>query len=716
MLLGLLALAVPILAHLLGEETPRVVRFPATRFVPTTDPAPTRRRSLRDRGLLAVRLGALALLASALARPALPATDGISVLGVPHDAVILVDTSASTSLRLREGSILAIDTTRAADLVAALPPGSRVGILGTDPRDPRVEVGPDRARALEVAAELADPAIARSTSNTVAASLDEALALFGDAGEERPAVIYVLTDATARGRGSLPGPSWGRARLVSFAPEGDAPQHVSLSAASWEPTPEVDARAVRVRALVRHRAADPSDQPTAGPSPAGDGGPTVAVTVALLEDGRETARARVVVPAGGEAPVEFTLSRPEGAPAVAVTLALVEPAQDALPIDDRVHAWVSLDHVGDVLVVSGRPHELRTHDETYFLTAALASAGRGAAGQSGGSRRVRVVAPDQLAQLAREHPDELDRLAVVVLANVPAPDPEVAQALERAVTRGVGLLVTVGDAVEADPWNARLGELLPRRLRETAVAGTLPGREQARTEALAPPHLAHPAFAGLSGDLGLLGARTRKLYLVEPDPTREADVLLAFASGSPAVVTGTRGRGRVALLTTTIDRDWTDLPLRPGFVPLVQRLVAWLGAESATSGAGDRIAPGTPRSFPQTTPLHVDGPGGVTLATDATPEGSRVLRDTFAPGHYVARPAEADTAHLDAFVVALDAGESDTTRTDGAPAATADPAATDATLTHTWLPRWHALALLGLALLALEAMVRRHRARPVRQR
>jgi hypothetical protein len=371
--------------------------------------------------------------------------------------------------------------------------------------------------------------------------------------------------------------------------------------------------------------------------------------------------------------------------------------------------------MGDVLVVSGRPHELRTHDETYFLSAALESAQTDAAGHSSVSRHVRVVAADQLAQLARERPEELCRLAVLVLANVPAPDPEVVRAIDGAVTRGLGLLVTVGDAVEAESWNARFGELLPRRLRETAVAGTLPGREQARTEALAPPHLGHPALAGLTGDLGLLGARTRKLYLVEPDPTREADVLLAFASGSPAVVTGTHGRGRVALVTTTIDRDWTDLPLRPGFVPLVQRLVAWLGAESTASGASDRVAPGTPRAFPQSAPLHIDGPGGRTLAADATPEGSRVLRDTFALGHYAAELAGTAADRRDLFVVALDPAESDTTRADAAPAATADPAASDAALTHTWLPRWHALALLGLALLALEALVRRHRVRPAYQ-
>ena len=47
-------------------------------------------------------------------------------------------------------------------------------------------------------------------------------------------------------------------------------------------------------------------------------------------------------------------------------------------------------------------------------------------------------------------------------------------------------------------------------------------------------------------------------------------MVLRYENGAPALVEAEVGRGRVLLLTTTVDREWTDLPIRPGFLPLVQ--------------------------------------------------------------------------------------------------------------------------------------------------
>jgi hypothetical protein len=63
---------------------------------------------------------------------------------------------------------------------------------------------------------------------------------------------------------------------------------------------------------------------------------------------------------------------------------------------------------------------------------------------------------------------------------------------------------------------------------------------------------------------GLETAGTRKRLLLEP-PVAPAETLLAFADGSPLLVAGRHESGSVALLTTTLDDDWTDLPLTPGF-------------------------------------------------------------------------------------------------------------------------------------------------------
>lgn len=334
---------------------------------------------------------------------------------------------------------------------------------------------------------------------------------------------------------------------------------------------------------------------------------------------------------------------------------------------------------------------MRAHDEVFFLATALA-AGQG--------RRLRVhgLAPDQLEARLRE-PRPLAGVDVVVLANVRAPAPDAATALTRRVEEGLGLLVTVGERVEARAYNDRLGELLPLRLREAQVVGTAPGRTENRTEGLAPANLAHPALRGLGDDLGLLGARTRRLFLLEPDAAREVDVALSFTSGAPALVTRAHGRGRVALLTTSVDRDWTDLPLRPGFVPLVERLVAYLDA-SQQGAAGAVLQVGEPRILPGDRAATVVTPTGERLAAVPDGQGQAVFKDTWTPGHYTVERGP-DEPPL-RFAVQVDPAESDTT-----PHAVAGPQlAGDEVLAAARYPRWRPLVLLVALLLLAESLLR----------
>src|SRR5262249_60933105 len=54
------------------------------------------------------------------------------------------------------------------------------------------------------------------------------------------------------------------------------------------------------------------------------------------------------------------------------------------------------------------------------------------------------------------------------------------------------------------------------------------------------------------------------------------EVLATFEDGAPAVAIARRGQGRVVLYTSTVDRDWSDFPIRTSFLPLIQRFSAFL--------------------------------------------------------------------------------------------------------------------------------------------
>ena len=98
MLLGVLALAVPIAIHLIGRRRARIVKFAALDFLLATKRRTARRFRLRERVLLIVRVIACAALALALAKPYMScARKGPEVSRGPQAAVIVIDDSFASS-------------------------------------------------------------------------------------------------------------------------------------------------------------------------------------------------------------------------------------------------------------------------------------------------------------------------------------------------------------------------------------------------------------------------------------------------------------------------------------------------------------------------------------------------------------------------------------------------------------------------------------------
>lgn len=690
MLLGLLGLSLPVIAHLLGREPPRTIRFAAMRFLPATERSVTHRRTMRDLPLLLVRLLLLGLLVLAMARPATYDRTGVAMVAEPHDAVIVLDGSRSMGLRVDERSLLEHASVRVRALLESLPAGSRVGLVTSDPAGPRVEPTEDRDRVwAAIEAWLSDEA-PRPGAWPLREALPMATSLLQSAtsaaaSPDRKQAIYAIGDGTEHGLASLPATAEGSVPVIAVPavdPETLRPEHVAITRVDWVAAPELDPRAVRVHAVV-HRFPGSLDIETAEAR---------TVALALFIGDAEVARTTVALPPSEDIEVEFTHTLLDGAETAAATVMLVDEPDDPLPSDDRRHLWLSADEALEVAVINGDPSELRAHDEVFFLATAVASV------DEARNIRMRSIAPDQLEdELRTRGKAALADVDVLVLANVRAPGEDVAPIIVDRVHAGMGLWITVGDRVEPEAYNARFGNILPLLMREVVQVGTAPGRTEARAEGIAPADLSHPAFRGLGGDLGLSGARARKIALLEPNPDRPASIALAFTSGAPALLTRDVEQGRVGLLTTSIDRDWADLPMRPGFVPLVHGLLGYLGGTRA-GVTKTRVTIGEPRSLRSQTPVIIRTPSGreVSIAPDA--EGVATFRETWTPGHYRARAGEDESL----FSVEVDAIESDT-RWQELEETSSEAASQRVAVT---VPRWRWLLLLVAGLLALETLLR----------
>src|SRR6185295_17882474 len=97
MLIGVIALAVPIAIHLIGRRRAKVVKFAALDFLMATKRRTARRFRLRERLLLITRAIACAAIALALAKPYTScARKGPQVTRGPQAAVLVIDDSFAT--------------------------------------------------------------------------------------------------------------------------------------------------------------------------------------------------------------------------------------------------------------------------------------------------------------------------------------------------------------------------------------------------------------------------------------------------------------------------------------------------------------------------------------------------------------------------------------------------------------------------------------------
>jgi hypothetical protein len=575
LLWGLLAAALPLLVHLLFRRRPRPTPFPAIEFVLRARRETERRLKLRRLLLYLARTLLLLAVALAVARPRAQRPDAAAAAPAgPSATVVVLDASASMGYRLSGEPLFTRARADALEAVAGLAGEEPVSVLVCDGRPPAAPVPAfDRAAARRA---LQDAAVAPGHADLTGCLVAAARALGESPAQaglgKRVVVATDLTAAAWRLEVAPPevttpaGPVRPTVEVIDAARGADLP-NLAVTALSAEPDPAVGPRGYRVTVGVASTRATPvKDLP---------------VALRLAGDPRAALRAFVDLPAGGAARKVLSYAFPAGGPAALE----VELPEDALPLDDRRQLALTVPREVKALVVDGAPSPQKLSDEAWFVEAALASP----------ASPVRPTLID--GEALREA--DLTGYDVILLLNVRTVGGRAAD-LKAFVERGGGLFLSMGDLVDPDQYDRELADLLPLRLH---VVKTAPDGRPARLAVVSEEHPALRVFTGEARE-GLLGARFQRYMLTHPPRgTAAPEVLASYDDGAPALVEARRGRGRVLLYTATADRDWTDWPIRTSFLPLVQRLAAWLAGaleerrEAPTvAGARRQLSPGEGRT------------------------------------------------------------------------------------------------------------------------
>jgi len=717
---GLLAALVPLVIHLFFRRRPRPTPFPAIDFILRARRETERRLRLKKLLLFAARTLLVAAITAALARPRLqkPEEAAAAVARGPSAVAIVLDASASMSYRLRGSALFErarADALSALDELSGEEPATAVVCGG--PAVP-VALPPtfDKAAVRRALSE-AEPTAGYADMTACVGAAVRALSDpgTGETAAGRPALssigkrVVVATDLTASAwRLDAPppmvqtaqGPQRPEVTLLDAA-RGAALPNLAVTQLTAEPDPNVGPRGFRVTAAVVSRggAHAPEASPSArerGAGPGGEGdvelqlhaGPPQA-PVAI----RSYAR----VQEGGAARKTLSYRFAQGGPAaLSVTLS----PGDALDLDDARVVSVIVPRDVKALVVNGVPSPVRYRDQAFFVEAALSSP----------ASPVRPTVLDAEA-LGKARFADYD---VVFLLNVRSLGPKAAE-LRDFVEKGGGLFLAVGDEVDPDLYDAEMGALLPRPLHvlKTAAERGAPGAG-ARAARFAEVDWSHPALEIFSGSAreGFEGVRTWKYMLLKPVERKSPGerVLVSYDDGAPALVEARRGQGRVMLYTSTVDRSWSDWTIRTSFLPVVQRMAAWLsgGLEERRDAPSVVNAPRAIAVGEGEKLLAVVGPDGRERPSSALHRvaGGAPTLAPDRPGLWQVKVEERGQARLDprlAFAVLPDPRESDTSRLDPQEltayfgGATHAHMANDKPTGDRTIPLWSILLVLGIA-------------------
>ncbi|MEI6491023.1 MAG: VWA domain-containing protein [Verrucomicrobiota bacterium] len=648
-LAGAAAIVAPIAIHLLNKTRVKVVRWAAMRFLIDSLQRNQRRIQIEDLALLLLRCLLIVLLAIAFARLVLN-PDGARESGAvgPVVAVLVLDQSAS--MGQSNGFQTRFDQAKSAagKMLAEMGAGSQAALFlaGTHVN----QVIPRPTSNLPLVRRALDVADITSGTSDLSAAIQLAVdALKPFSGTRKEVLVFSDNQESAwsdlaKVRQSLDESSDVHLKIVD---PGQRTGEDNLAITALRADAAVLAAGRMTGFLVEVSNFGSSSVSRVRVTLSVDDGPPVdeAVLDTLDAGNSRTIRLNARFPAAGF----YTLR------------AAIPP--DRMPADNERSLAVRVTDRLNIAIVEGRANA-RTKDrrDAFFLANALVPVQP--------SQREEYYLKIEAVPLSWLQTADLSREGIVFLSSVPKPGSEASKNLEKYVHEGGSLVIFPGTDSHPEAFNEDpvLGPMMPAKI---GPRKDLSG--DGKSLAWQAAGYTHPVTALWSdpknGNLG--SVRVESYFPLTLPPAKEAATdarcIVKYADGTPAVVEAPYGKGRVVLFSSPANTESNNLPIHPDFVPLLQRLVAFLTPDK--SGGSLVIGPGTVFQTRVSGDLANREIAVITPGTNRKPrsagkveetDGEAVIRyrNTENPGPY-RFIAAGDNKTIAAFAVQMDPKESD---------------------------------------------------------
>lgn len=512
-LIGIAAVSLPVIAHLISRKSGFKKRFPAVRFLLASQGEMATRSRLKDLILLLLRALIIVLIALLFAKPAVFSFSRADS-SEPRSLAVVIDNSFSMGYgdnfkKAKDEAVRIIDSTPDGSFFTALPLVAEQGEI--------ISVIQDRDTVKKSLKKI--PLSETFTDNE--RRLEEVHSALENAPNEEKQVV-LITDFQRNG--------WKREdytrkwlTLIDVA-ETKAPGNRAVT--------NIESRYTKESIKVKVRASNFSDSDT-----------SELLTEAKLSG--EEIKAYLDIAPRDFTTEEFIFPRAQSDKEPEASGSASVP-EDELRIDDTRHFVLSRSAALSVLIVDGDPREDSRLSESYYLASAAETASE--------LLRSRIRIKDNESFLD----EELSAYDIIFLTNVGEITPGKAKELEEFIERGGTVVIFPGDRVRAASYNALLQNILPGELGAPAdVNSTLVSVETAM--------FSDELFEKISQ-----AAVNRSFTLI---PAEGTQTVLKLSDETPFLTYSGYGEGNVFLFSSTADTSWSNFAITPVFAPVIKEFL-----------------------------------------------------------------------------------------------------------------------------------------------
>jgi hypothetical protein len=551
--LGALAVAAPILLHLIRREHARRIEFSTLMFLRRITKRTIRYQKLRHLLLLLLRILALMLIVLAFMRP-YRETAHATVAGgkITGAHIIVLDNSMSMSYQDR----WARAQKAAADIVKKAGTDDKFAVLAfSDRTEVLMTPAANAADALTQIEKGVKPGDGQ-TRYGQALKIAERLALDAGTGKR---IIHLISDFQKNG--------WAAEEQEFRLGAGIELQHTDVGSSDFSNLAIRDVHIIEAAksseggVIIKASAMNFGNRDRAN------------VSVKLWADGRMLSEKRMSIAKGSSEGIEFQLpGLLSGMHSV-----MLEVDDPYLTRDNRFCLTIEGRGKTQVLVVDG-PDARGRRSPSFFLIKAL---------------NVDLLSPYQLTAVS---PQNLAIAGGLLIWNdAPAGGTGIQKKLRDFVEAGGGLAVVLGEATRSADFNRSFGSWLPVKMTEAASAdGRTKNRPAEDYIVMTDVRVDHPIFQPFgkphSGTFSTAKFFRHALISVSAG----AEVPARFDNGDPALATINAGKGRVLVFASSADDTSNDLPLKAVYAPFWQQMLRYLESfreQRHWLEVGDMMAP-----------------------------------------------------------------------------------------------------------------------------